>query len=299
MTIVKAPNEIVITLEGPGVRPGRISLAALSVLAEAIQRVVTRMTASVESGSIRKGGRVSRQIAAESELDLTSIETGSVTLTLRPSQETLARDRSALGKAVNNLAMGLHVVNEQGDDLKELPQGFDSAVVRALLDLDELYRQHGITQLSLAPFDGSKVEARIGEPELRVLERLQPPPPVPQREIVGKLMAVNHKTKKCIVFDLSGHHHVIPFDATYADDVDKSLRSWVEAVVTEESSEEGVLTNTLERIGRIRDDEIDELAPARTTKWPRSVLRTLQAKAAEAQAMLRERPDAAHNELDD
>jgi hypothetical protein len=290
---------ITITLEGPGLRPGRISLAALSVLSDGLQKAVTRMTASLESKQGRRGARVSKEVLAASELDLTGIGTGSVKLLLRPRNESLASERTSLGRAVTTLVTGIRVVRDKGTDLHELPTGFDVGVVRALLDLEDLYRAHGITEVSLKSFDGSAANAVLAEPQLRILENLRPAAPEPPRQIIGRLMGVNHKTSKCTVYDLEGHAHQIPFDPTLADDVDSSLRGWVRALVSEGELPEGDIGLALEGLDRLDDEELEELSPPRTARWPRSVLNILQSKASEADKELHRWPELPSQISDD
>jgi len=73
--------------------------------------------------------------------------------------------------------------------------------------------------------------------------------------------------------------------------VKRSLRGWVEAVLTQAGEPElgGEQEFQLAEITILSDEEVDELVPPRTGRWPASALSILREKAGSAEESMRRR----------
>lgn len=287
-------DEFVVTLQGPGVEDGRISLSALSLLAESLQRALIRATMALEGKPSSRGRPGSRFVRAAS-LDLTGIGPGSIKLRLAPSEPRLSPDMSALPDALGTIVAGLQVVTEKGDAGASWPRGFTLEVIDALMPLEQLYIHHGVEALGLDVSVGKAVSVSVRKPDWAALHRVgQAQRSSGIRSVVGRLLVADLKNHKCKVYDASGAH-LIAFKASQDGAVKQGLQGWVRA----EWGAEGLETSAEASLTFLSEDEADAVAPPRLTPWPHRVLDILHAEARHASATMTERPQLPAYELDD
>jgi hypothetical protein len=287
-------SSLVITLEGPGVVPGQVSLGALAILADSIQKAVQRVTVSLRGKN--SGRRKSNELLLLSEFRLVAIKEGSAQLVLEPAIKPLSPEAEST-RAIQSLINGIDALTQNGAHAEDestssvlptqLPHGFDASVLRALLPMEQLYQKYGVTTLSMqkSSVNGlsqepspamEPTEATMHRPlfeKMQALsERFRPPQ---ERKVVGRLLMADFKNQKCKIWDPSGHSHLVMFDAAISDGIESALRSWVEVVLTPNDDDDSEL-EFVSGIMRLSDDEVDELSPPRAARWPKAVFDALR-----------------------
>ncbi len=291
---------ILITVEGPGITPGEISLGALAVLSGSIQKAVQRITLVLHGKKAR--GRMSSQVQQLSEFRLVGLREGSAQLVLAPALKTLGPDSESI-IALQALVNGLRVFTSNDEEptteiQPSLPRGFDTSVINALLPMQQLYERYGVETISVSeehtlrqPTEPRLItQMSIRRPHFDQLNDLRDRFRIAQqRRVVGRLLMANFKTHKCTIWDIDGRSHLAAFENSLADSVESAIRGWVEVVITPETVED-VESDFVSNLVRLSDEEIDDVAPARKTRWPNSVLDAIRQESERAVAWLETKP---------
>ena len=284
---------LTITVEGKGVRPGRIKVAALTIIGEAMQSALERVTLVLHSGTSQRRGPLPKEIRDVTSIELAGIERGSVKLLFEATPANLGSEHF-VARAANLLVEGMAVVIDktfQG----EMPTGFDYGVVNALKPLGGLPAQFGIDVISVRAPSGNQQKTTLNDDDWNLFMAIEPPTQPRASRVVGRLLEADLKNHRCRVYDTGGRSHHLVFDPALDVGIKNALKQWVDVEVTPDQDD---LASVLE-LTVITDDEADEMSPPRTAPWPRSVIETMKAAAARAHGAMEARPRLAEYKLED
>jgi hypothetical protein len=247
---------LTLTLRGPGVRKGRISVPDLIKICQEAQNAVNRQAEALDGRRTLHPGPTARSIQNQCTLELVAIKPGSTRLQFSLVKPQLPLPFEDFGN------FGSQVVTELASSIQSLGNGnrkkIDPGVLRSLYGLGSLVDSSRISELEwIAPRHGKQkrlVAHLNGTVKARVAERLS----VPRRAkiaIDGVLDMADFKPKerKCRIDPAIGPSITCTFSVEREAEVYALLRKPVRA------TGEAVLLPYTERVESMRIDTINQV----------------------------------------
>lgn len=214
-----------LTLDGPGVAQGRISIPDLIRVCEEAQNAVTRQAEALEGRKNIHPGPTTVGIRAECTLDLVSIDEGSTVLgfDLARSQMIL-QDQNTLGvEALREIVNTIHYLGN-GDKKRD----HNAGVLRSIYGISAIIDRK-VTSLTWEipkGISGEEVKARITKKvrERAAVHLSQPSFRVMQIDGVLDMADFSRKDRKCRVDPAIGASVICLFDTEFEEKVKANLR---------------------------------------------------------------------------
>lgn len=258
-----------VTLEGSGVKPGRVRLEDFLRIGQEILRAVERVSLVLQgSAESQRPGRRPQDIRAAISLDVVEVTHGSPSAVIRfeRSDTQLSIPDTELGlQAFEKFVHGLSAVTSAEETY---PVGYDAGVLLAIRDAGRLF-DRGVDRIEFAldqhdrplrvVYDRegySRVQRRIVGPQLN------------RRTIEGRLLMADFKERgsRLRVHPSSGDPVICLFSESLRDEVFRSILRFVR--ITGEAKEDpisnkisSIQISDIERI-EAKEDQATEMLPS-------------------------------------
>jgi len=259
---------LVMELEGPEVRPGRVRFEDFVRLGQDMLRAVERVALVLQgSADSQRAGRRPQDNRAAISLDVTAVTHGSPSCIIRfeRSNAQLSIPDADFGLEVfEKFVQGLNAVTSEGD---AYPPGYDAGVLLAVRDAGRLF-DRGIERIGLTLNHRARPLHVVYNREgyTRIQKRIIGPQ-INKRTIEGRLLMADFKERgsRLRVHPSSGEPVICLFDESLRDEVYRGILHFVR--VTGEAKEDPksnrIVSITISDIERIetKEDQGTEILP--------------------------------------
>ncbi len=257
-----------IKVEGPNVKPGRISLEDFLRLGQEMLRAVERVALVLQgSADSQRAGRRPQDIRAAISLDIVEITHGSPSTVIRfdRSNTQLAIPDADLGlQAFEQFVQGLRAITS---DSTSYPPGYDAGVLLAIRDAGRLF-DRGVDRIEFTLGQRPQpLRAQYNREGYTRIQKRIAGPQVNQRSIEGRLLMADFKERgaRLRVHPSSGEPVICLFDESLRDEVYRNILHFVR--VTGEAREDPVSNriasisiSDIERI-EAKEDQVTDVLP--------------------------------------
>jgi hypothetical protein len=221
-----ADGVIEVRLEGPAIAAGRIAVDDLVLVAGQIQKAVERIALVLRGEQGLRPGRLPREVAKLTRLEVVSLRPGSVILDLALATGEHPLQGMDLGQqALKRLVDGLAGLSEKS----ALPVGWDAGVLLAAKEMGTVLRR-GIERIYVElRSDGAVRRARVESKTMEVIGHLVRRPVRHLRTLEGRLLMADFRetATRCRIHPPLGPPVECTFDEAHRQAVLDALTRYV------------------------------------------------------------------------